>query len=375
MQQIVEQLASMISENNWRDAFQLAIQKARASKVSGIQHILNLDDFLKYANELVTWTPQVIDDPRHTFDLPMQFYFILEQEPVKSLQSPVRPATSTEPLTPLSAWMVEYARVWGSYLDTTESAQGIESFRIRAAVDWDEYMPPPSGYLTFNQFFARHVKPGMRPIAGLDDHSVLVSPADSTFVGRWSINENSEISVAEEKLELKGLKWSIHQLLEGSTYADRFKGGIFTHSYLSGTDYHRWHTPVQGKVVEARVIQGQVFMDMRATPEFVGGKQVNTVDIVDSTGFQFIQTRGLLVIDSPIGLVACLPIGMGLVSSVVITAEVGKTLHKGEEMGYFAFGGSDFVLVFERSSNVQLTCQPNVHYKQGTWVGNAYPYR
>jgi hypothetical protein len=116
-------------------------------------------------------------------------------------------------------------------------------------------------------------------------------------------------------------------------------------------------------------------MDMRATPDFVDGKQVNTADIVDSTGFQFVQTRGLLVIDSPVGLVACLPIGMGLVSSVVITAELGKTLHKGEEMGYFAFGGSDFVLVFERSSNVQLICQPNVHYKQGTWVGNAYPYR
>ncbi len=285
------------------------------------------------------------------------------------------PEFEAEQLTPLSAWMVKFARTWGSYLDTTESAQGVDSFRTRAAVDWDEYMPPPSGYLTFNQFFARHVKPGMRPIAGLDDHSVLVSPADSTFVGRWPINENSEISVEEEKLEIKGLKWSIHQLLEGSAYADRFKGGMFAHSYLGVSDYHRWHTPVQGKVLEARVIEGQVYMDVRAKPQLVDGKQVNVADIVDSTGFQFVQTRGLLVIDSPIGLVACLPVGMALVSSVVITAEVGKTLHKGEEMGYFAFGGSDFVMVFERASNVQLICQADVHYKQGAWIGNAYPYR
>ena len=79
-------------------------------------------------------------------------------------------------------------------------------------------------------------------------------------------------------------------------------------------------------------------------------------------------------VDSPIGLVACLPMGMAQVSSVVITAEVGQTLHKGEELGYFQFGGSDFVMVFERTSNVQLISQPHIHYNQGSWIGNAYPY-
>jgi phosphatidylserine decarboxylase len=65
--------------------------------------------------------------------------------------------------------------------------------------------------------------------------------------------------------------------------------------------------------------------------------------------------------------------GMAQVSSVVITAEEGVTVRKGEELGYFQFGGSDFVMVFERSSNVQLTSQPNVHVQQGTAIGNAYP--
>jgi len=58
---------------------------------------------------------------------------------------------------------------------------------------------------------------------------------------------------------------------------------------------------------------------------------------------------------------------------VVITAEVGMTLRKGEELGYFQFGGSDFVMVFERSSNVQLVCRPDVHYQQGAAVGTAFP--
>jgi hypothetical protein len=102
--------------------------------------------------------------------------------------------------------------------------------------------------------------------------------------------------------------------------------------------------------------------------------EVSDVPDLDGTGYQFVQTRGLVVIDSPIGLVACLPTGMAQVSSVVMTAEVGQTLHKGEELGYFQFGGSDFVMVFERASNVQLISQKNVHVNQGTWIGSAYPY-
>ncbi|MCB1699987.1 MAG: phosphatidylserine decarboxylase, partial [Halioglobus sp.] len=156
--------------------------------------------------------------------------------------------------------------------------------------------------------------------------------------------------------------------------ADRFRGGIFTHSFLNSIDYHRWHSPVQGQVLETRIIQGQTYLDIAVDQVLEDGKPVNHLSALDGTGYQFVQTRGLIVIDSPIGLVACLPMGMAQVSSVVITAEVGKTLHKGEELGYFQFGGSDFVMVFERASNVQLIGQAGVHVQQGSWIGNAFPY-
>jgi len=162
--------------------------------------------------------------------------------------------------------------------------------------------------------------------------------------------------------------------LQDSDYADRFKGGIFCHMFLNSIDYHRWHTPVQGKVVEARVIQGQCYLDVNVTQKWVNGEKFNFLNALDGTGYQFVQTRGLIVIDSPIGLVACMPMGMAQVSSVVITAQEGVTLQKGEELGYFQFGGSDWVIVFERASNVQLIARPNVHYNQGSWIGNAYPY-
>ena len=374
MHAIVEELVALIEKHGWQNTFQAAIKNAQSHDVHSIKGIQVLDDYLAWIDALVTWAPRERGDTRFIYDKLTEFYFFLDQEPVKGLQSPIRPGEGLQNLTPLSTWIKEYARAWGSYLDTVESAKGVDSFRTNPMFNWDEYMPPPSGYFTFNQFFARHVKPGMRPIAGLRDDSALVSPADSTFVGWWQINEQSKIYVETNTLDIKGIQWSIHQLLAGSEYADRFRGGIFTHSFLNTFDYHRWHAPVQGKILEARVIQGQTFQDVRVKAAIVDGKKVNVLDALDGTGYQFVQTRGLVVIDSPIGLVACLPMGMALVSSVVITAEVGTTLYKGEELGYFQFGGSDFVMVFERTSNVQLISQPNVHYNQGSWIGNAYPY-
>lgn len=85
------------------------------------------------------------------------------------------------------------------------------------------------------------------------------------------------------------------------------------------------------------------------------------------------NARRLLILDSPIGLVAVLPIGMSQVSSVVMTANVGTSLRKGEEVAYFQFGGSDCIMLFEAAACVSLTAQLNVHYNQGTGVGLAYP--
>ena len=74
------------------------------------------------------------------------------------------------------------------------------------------------------------------------------------------------------------------------------------------------------------------------------------------------------MIDSPIGLVAVVPVGMGIVSSVNLTAEEGATLAKGEELGYFAFGGSDIIVLFEAAANVRMTTEAGKHYHQGNAI-------
>jgi len=390
---VVTELCRRIAEYGWGRLFDAAVVEAQSHKVYDwpeLQEWQNYRDYLEWLDQdLLKWVPIQEGDSRNVYEMIIRHYFILDQPPVRDLQSPIEPGA--ENLTPLSEWMVQLANAWGMFLDTPESAGHVKTFKDDIWFRWDDYMPPPASFLTdperdwmayrtFNQFFARHVKPGKRPIAGLCDDSVIVSPADSTFVGWWQINDRSQIYVQETQplLHVKGLTWSIEELLKDSAYADRFRGGIFAHHFLNSFDYHRWHAPVGGKVLESRVIQGQVYLDVITTDVIVeeGGeeKTVTVIDAVDGTGYQFLQTRGLIVIDSPIGLVACLPMGMAQVSSIVITAEEGVTLRKGEELGYFQFGGSDFVLVFERASNVDLTWQPGVHKQQGQAIGRAYPY-
>ena len=387
---IVKELILLIEQHGWTEKFEAAIARAASYKIPSIAHIRTLGEYLAYIDELVNWAP-VAADPlavkSNLYDHYIKFYFFLNQSPVRELQNSVEPGKPAGPLTPLSAWIVKYATQWGSYLDTVDSARHIKSFKDDPKFNWHEYMPPPSGhageedwraYRTFNQFFARHVKPGMRPIAGLTNHEMIVAPTDCTLTAVRRIDANSRIFVEQEKdgiVNAKGFEWSIHELLADSHYADRFAGGIFVHGGLTTYDFHRFHAPVQGKVVEAKIIQGEAYLDVTVGQTIIDDKKVNVLTARNGTGYQFVQTRGLVVLDSPIGLVACLPIGMAQVSSVVMTAEVGVTLHKGEELGYFQFGGSDFVLVFERSSNVQLVVPAGVHVNQGSWIGNASPYR
>ncbi len=104
----------------------------------------------------------------------------------------------------------------------------IEEFRSNPLFDWDDYMPP-SGYGTFHQFFAPDLRPGLRPTVALCDPTVIATPADSTFVGWWQVNNSNQIDV-------KGLLWSIQDLLKDSQYADEFKNGVLTHSSLNADD-------------------------------------------------------------------------------------------------------------------------------------------
>lgn len=371
---VVQELVDMISQNSWADKFNQALESAKKYNIAALDDINSLDDYFAWLDKQLHWVPVENFYGKIVYEHVCKFYFLLDQEPVLSLQNKVQPHEQMQPLTPLSAWMVKFVNSFGEFMDTPESLtpESEKTFYESPLYNMNEYMRPRGGWKTFNDMFARFCKPGIRPVAAINDPTVIVSPADSTFGGQWEIRADSHVNI-------KGLHWQVMELLEGSPYKDRFEGGYFTHSFLNTFDYHREHAPVGGRVVESRNIQGTVYLQVVAEPipgDPNGAHQIvakRVFDAPDKPGYEFIQTRGLVVIDSPIGLVAILPMGMAQVSSVVLTAEEGRTLRKGEEISYFQFGGSDIVMLFEAQSNVSFTAQPGVHYRYGTRLAQAYP--
>jgi phosphatidylserine decarboxylase len=100
-------------------------------------------------------------------------------------------------------------------------------------------------------------------------------------------------------------------------------------------------------------------------------KADGSLQFIDGDTYQYNQERGLIVIDSPeVGLVAVLPVGMGPVSSVNLTPEVGAKLQKGEEFGYFMFGGSDVVMLFQ-NKKVVINAEVGKKYLQGQRIGEV----
>ena len=332
---VVEDLVNLLhTRTDLRAALEGAIRTA------DLNDPRDMDSFLSYLDGFVTLVPTERD-----LLTSLKYRYIINQAPGDQLNRDQS----------FNAWMKELAEARGQFLDTPASAAGIPSFVARPNYHIDDYFVEPSGWLTFNQFFAREVKPGKRPIAEPRNDRVVVSPADSVFAGAWDIDANSKVTV-------KGVSWPVAKLLDGSPYQDAFKNGMFTHMFLNADDYHRYHLPVAGEIKEVRKIQGWVYINVIRKPD-------GSLQIIDGDTFQYNQERGLIVIDSPeVGLVAVLPIGMGHVSSVNLTPEVGARLQKGDEFGFFMFGGSDIVMLFQ-NKKVVIDAEVGKKYLQGQRIG------
>ncbi|RDW79323.1 phosphatidylserine decarboxylase [Aspergillus mulundensis] len=365
----------ILSSSARKHDFEAAVRTAQSFNVTGMEEIQTLDDYLHFINSLLTWIPTEAVRPKELLFRITTMWFILDQPSVIQYQSPIRPTLRTvitcnhpesSKLTWLSTWMLRFSTQLGKFMDSPASAGAIDTFRSNPSYHMDEYIEPHSGWKTFNAFFARHVKPGSRPIASIGDSSVITSPADFSF------KESHRVS-ADSTVTTKGVTWAIGAMLEGSPYKERFGGGVWLHGFLDVNDYHRVHAPVPGRVVEARVIQGGNCMAVNAKPTGSDGNGDGKTELTvpNELGYHISQTRGLVVIDTGFGLVGVLPVGMAVVSSVVLTAGVGVNLHKGEELGYFQFGGSDVVLAFEGALDFRHVMEEGTHYRMGREIGRV----
>jgi phosphatidylserine decarboxylase len=243
-------------------------------------------------------------------------------------------------------------RSWGTFLDTPESwnkeylsmAQADSIFGLNKG--WYE---DPSHWKTFNQFFARRLKSNdQRPIAAPADPSIVVSPVDSIPQGVWAVDNTSRV-IEKAGIAVKtGTVQSVEQLIGAqSRYKGAFAGGTFTHLFLDIGDYHHYHFPLAGVVKEVAIIPGQEMAGGTLTWDSANKRYAFDPSWI---GWQSLEARGCLILDTEeFGLVALLPIGMSPVSSVLFepTLSEGVRVRKGDMLGHFLFGGSDFVMVFQ----------------------------
>lgn len=198
---------------------------------------------------------------------------------------------------------------------------------------------PYWGFTSYNDFFHREIKAELRPIAAPEDECAIVSANDGTV---YRIARNVE-KCAE--FWAKGQDYSLIDMLDKSQYTDDFVGGDVMQSFLDGSDYHRWHAPISGKVVEARVIKGLTFSEL-----LTEGLDLSAG--TKSQGYEAtVNTRGLIIIENEgCGKLAVVPIGITEISSITMhdNIKVGSFVKKGAELGYFSYGGSSMALVFQK---------------------------
>ncbi|KZV80137.1 hypothetical protein EXIGLDRAFT_434018, partial [Exidia glandulosa HHB12029] len=361
---IVQKLVDYLdSDSSFKQAFQNSFTLAYATGLDEFKEydVHCVDDYLNFMDVYVNWVPSENFKGDNVYMHICLFYFIIDLPPVREFQSPIDPS-SKSPWRWMSEWLIEYAQAMGQWMDSPESIspESIQTFYRAPNYHMEDYPVPAEGWKTFNDFFARHIDASLRPISDPTDDRVIVSPADCTFDGTWEINDpGADITT----FDVKGVPWSIAQLLDDMDMGALFAGGIFTHSFLSPTDYHRQHAPVSGTVVCAKVVPGLCYLEvvlqesksrssgmklgmhrhLRSTGDAKTGQRVLPMpagepglEAPDSPGYQFLQARGVIIIDNPVlGLVAVLPMGMAQVSSVVLSVKEGDALQKGQEISCF----------------------------------------
>jgi len=261
---------------------------------------------------------------------------------------------------PFASWLITFNKSWGKFLDTEASwnetyyQKALKTPAFGLQHGWYE---DPANWKTFNQFFARYLRsPEVRPIAAPEDSTVVVSFADSQPMGVWAIDSSSTL-VAPEGVAVKSatLRSLVKLIGEASQYKKAFAHGTFTHSFLGPSDYHRYHFPLAGRIKEVRLIPGVNPSGGSLSWEATN----NRYAFIPSAGlgWQTVETRGCVILETKAhGLVALLPIGMATIGSVNFEEHVkpGVQVKKGDMLGHFAFGGSDFIMLFQHKVKFTL---------------------
>ena len=217
------------------------------------------------------------------------------------------------------------SRLYGRFQDHPLSKRQIAPFIRQYHVDLDQVEIPPKGFTSFNSFFIRRLKADARPIDARPDR--LIAPADSRL----------QIFPIEPDLTLniKGLWTTLPQLLGTAHVSDRFQGGLCLCFRLAPCDYHRFGYAAEGNQGPVHTIDGPLHS---VSP--LALRHYKNVLSTNVRQWCFIQSLDL-------GTLVQIEVGAMMVGSIVQQQPRGGPCRRGQEKGYFQFGGSTVLLIIE----------------------------
>lgn len=218
-------------------------------------------------------------------------------------------------------------------------------------VDASEFLDPVESYRSFNDFFIRKLKPSARPLST----APFVAPADARYLGYQTLTE--------ETVTIKGQTFDLNALFQDEALANQFRGGSLIMARLCPSDYHRFHFPAECLPGEAKLINGFLY-------------SVNPIAIGQKLSIFWENKRKLTLLETKdLGQIAYFEVGATNVGSIHETYTPHVPAAKGDEKGYFSFGGSS-LLVFLKPGAIRLSQDlidaTNAGYELKCLMGQAF---
>jgi len=226
-----------------------------------------------------------------------------------------------------------FSSIYGKLQNTKFSSKKIDKFINELGIDLDEAEKSnPVEYKSFNEFFSRKLKPGARPI--VSDKNVIISPADGRLMAYQNIDKNGIIQV-------KGSYFNLYELFNNKDLALEYDKGTCIIVRLCPSDYHRFHFPDSGLPKKTKKVKGYYYS---VNP--ISLKKIPKVYCQNKREFTEFHSDNF-------GKIILMEIGATCVGSIVQTYDYDKYVYKGNEKGYFKFGGST-VIIFLKANIVQI---------------------
>lgn len=221
------------------------------------------------------------------------------------------------------------SKIYGDYCDTKLSKKKIKSFINDFNINMSESIKSQQEFISFNDFFIRKLKENARPMDSTP--STLISPGD----GRLFAYENIS---CKKLIQVKGIHYTLEELLENKEKADEYEGGVCLVLRLCPTDYHRFHFIDNGIPKENHTINGNYY-------------SVNPTALERIPKLYCQNKREWSIFESEnFGEILHIEVGATCVGTIVQTYEKDKFTKRGCEKGYFKFGGSTTILFFKENT-------------------------